>query len=100
MKKYEKLIEMEQILNNHEELVRDLNLILEKIEKESENYKSLIDYYYSEERNNDLEDDNNNLIPKTISRGVLSEDSIYNLMVDYYDTGIRMLEIGTKILKK
>ncbi|WP_067142065.1 DUF4298 domain-containing protein [Oceanivirga salmonicida] len=100
MEKYEHIKKMEEILNKHGNLIKELSLILEKIEKENENYDKLIDYYYSEQRDIDLNDDNNDMIPNTIKRGVLTEDSIYNLMIDYYDMGIKMLEIGTRILKK
>ncbi|WP_373724303.1 DUF4298 domain-containing protein, partial [Bacteroides heparinolyticus] len=31
--------------------------------------------------------------------GVLSEDAVYNMIGDNYDTAVRMLEVATGILK-
>ncbi len=100
MEKYDHIIEMENIMIEHEKMLKNLNLLLEKIENNKIEYETLIDYYYSDKRIQDLRDEEEGLIPNTINRGVLSEDEIYNLMVDYYDSGIKMLEVGTSILKK
>lgn len=100
MNKFEHISKMEDILNNHQHKVDEIYNNLEYIENHQEEYKSLIEYYYSEQRNQDLKDDENNLIPKTLNRGVLSEDAIYNLMTDYYELSVKMLEVATEILKK
>ncbi len=100
MKSFEHIEKMEAIMNSHEEIIKKLEDDLDFIENHQEDYNSLIEYYFSEQRNQDLEDDKNGIIPKTMSRGVLSEDLIYDLMSDYYDLGIRMLEVSAKILKR
>lgn len=100
MKDYSHITKMENILNNQEKLVSDLNVILDLVEKNKSEYDELVRYYYSDRRYEDLEDDSNGLIPKDMKRGVLSEDEIYNLMVDYHSTGIRLMEIALKILKQ
>ncbi len=99
MEKYEHITKMEHILNTHTEKLQTLNEILDFIEAHQADYQSLIQYYYSEQRNCDLADDENGLIPKTLNRGVLSEDAIYDLMTDYYQTGLRMLEVAHSALK-
>lgn len=100
MKSFEHIEKMETIMNSHEDIIKKLDDDLDFIENHQEDYNSLIEYYFSEQRNQDLEDDKNGIIPKTMSRGVLSEDLIYDLMSDYYDLGIRMLEVSAKILKR
>lgn len=100
MNKYEHISKMEDILNGHQHKVDEIFENLNYIENHKEEYKSLIEYYYSEQRNQDLKDEENNLIPKTLNRGVLSEDAIYNLMTDYYDLSLKMLEVAAEILKR
>ncbi len=99
MDKYEHITKMENIKNEHVQLMEELNELLDKIEACQQDYQSLIAYYYSEQRNQDLEDDKNDLIPKTLSRGVLSEDEIFDLIGDYYDASIRMMEFGLNVIK-
>lgn len=100
MKNFDHITKMENILNSHQNKVNELSENLEYIQNHQDEYKSLIEYYYSEQRNQDLEDDQNNLIPETLNRGVLSEDLIFDLMTDYYEVAVKMLEVATAILKK
>lgn len=81
------------------QMLRELNEILDKIDAYNNEYQDLIEYYYSDQRSQDLEDDSNHLIPETLCRGVLSEDEIFDLMGDYRDTSIRMLETAVKMIK-
>ena len=100
MKKYDHITQMENIMASQEELLQKLNTLLDELEANRQAYKALIDYYYSHQRSQDLEDDANHLIPESMSRGVLSEDEIFDLIGDDRDIAIRMLEIGTKMLKE
>lgn len=97
---YEHITKMEHIFNTQQEKIEQLNALLDEIEIHQREYQMLIEYYYSEQRNQDLKDDENHLIPKEIIRGVLSEDGIYNFMGERYDTGIRLMEIGLKMIKE
>lgn len=99
MKSFEHIEKMERIMDRQAEVLRDLNAALDAMESGNEDYNSLVNYYYSEQRDMDMEDDNKGLIPQNIKRGVLSEDAVYNLMSDYYETGIKMLEVATKVFK-
>lgn len=100
MENYEHITEMENILNTHTEKIQELNALLDFIDTHAEEYQALIAYYYSEQRSRDLEDEENGRIPKTLSRGVLSEDAIFDLIGDYYDVGLRMLEVAHKTLSR
>lgn len=96
---YEHITIMENIMNSQQETINKLEQILQDLELQQQNYQKLIKYYYSEQRNQDLEDDENNLIPKDLCRGVLSEDAIFDLMSDYRQAALHMLEVATSMLK-
>ncbi len=97
---YEHITKMEHIFNTQQEKIEQLNTLLDEIEIHQREYQMLIEYYYSKQRNQDLEDDKNHRIPDEMMRGVLSEDGIYDFMGDYYETGIRLMEIGLKMIKE
>ncbi len=99
MNKYEHITRMEHILNTHTEKIAALNEMLDFIEAHRADYRALIEYYYSDQRNQDLADDEKGLIPESLHRGVLSEDSICDLMTDSYEIGLRMLETAHDIFK-
>lgn len=95
----ERISKMEELLQKRESIIKQLNEVLDLIESEEENYKTLVKYYYSEERAMDIEDDDNGLFEKNLIRSVLSEDAIYNIMDENYQAAIRMMDIGLKIIK-
>lgn len=97
--KYEHITKMENIMVRQEENVRKLEFMLKVLDDEQKNYEALNEYYYSEQRSNDLEDEENHLIPENLHRGVLSEDEVYNLFLDYHDAALHMIETALKILK-
>ncbi len=100
MDKYAHITKMETIRVQQDEMLRELNRLLDAMEEHRQEYKDLITYYYSQQREQDLRDDAAHLIPETLSRGVLSEDGIFDLVGDYRDTAIRMLEIGVGMVKE
>lgn len=55
---------------------------LEKYGNELDNINELAEYYESSEWLRDFEDDEAGLIPEDIDRGALSEDGIYDLLMD------------------
>lgn len=99
MEKYTHITQMENILVQHDQKLKEMNRLLDTLDTQREEYRKLLDYYYSEQRSQDLEDDKNHLIPENMSRGVLTEDEIFDLVGDYRDTAIRMIEIGVRMLK-
>lgn len=100
MEKYAHITKMENIMAQQNKQLKELNQILDALDAHREKYKALLTYYYSEQRSQDLNDDSNHLIPETMHRGVLSEDEIFDLMGEYRDTAIRMLEIAVRMLKE
>ncbi len=100
MKSYDHIVTMERIRVQQGEMLQEMQMLLEKMEACRPEYAALIQYYYSEQREKDLEDDRAGLVPKTMKRGVLSEDEIFDLMGDYRDTAIRMMEVGLRMIKE
>ena len=75
---------------NHEELIDRINNLLNDFEKDDKNFDSLIKYYYS----NWNEDYESNL-----SSSILSEDYIYDVLGKDRELGLRLIEIGLKLMK-
>lgn len=99
MENYAHITEMEKIRIQQGELLEELNERLDTLDVSREEYRTLMEYYYSDQRAQDLKDDANHRIPQNLKRGVLSEDELYELMGDYRDTAMRMLEIAVQMLK-
>lgn len=100
MKQKERIEKFEVILNKSAELTKEVETALDNLEKYEKDYDELVKYYYSKNWSKDKEDFENNLISNVKSAWVLTEDSIYDTMIDKSQLAIRMLEIATKILKK
>lgn len=100
MEKYAHITKMENIMVQQNQQLKEMNQLLDTFDAQHEEYRELLTYYYSEQRRQDLDDDSNHLIPESIHRGVLSEDEIYELIGEYRDTAIRMLEIAVRMIKE
>ena len=90
---------MEMILNTHSQLLAELESVLDRFEAHQEAYQSLKDYYTSPEFLGDVDLSNQGKFTD-IACGILSEDAVYNLLTDHYQLGIRLLEVGTDLVKK
>lgn len=99
MMDFSHISEFEEILDAQTRIKNNLEKALREFEDSKESYKRLIEYYYSDERYEDLEADDRGEIPSNLKRGVLSEDEIYNLLSDYHELTLKMLEISTFMLK-
>ena len=99
MTNIERIENMEKILDESLSLIDDMNALSAKLKKHDEKYRELMEYYYSDERNKDLEDDENGLLPPDLKRGVLSEDGIWNMIEEYRNAAVKMMDAGLDILK-
>ena len=99
MSEYQHIQKMEEIMVEHETMLKKLEEALQAFENTQHDYKELLDYYYSEQRFLDLQADENHLLPAELQRGVLSEDGIYNLSMDTQNMAIHMMEVALKFLK-
>ena len=49
---------------------------------------------------NDIDDDENGEIPDYINKAALTQDELYNLIMDSHDTAVHMMESAVQILKQ
>lgn len=76
----ERICRMEQALNRSASALAALSDALEQYEAVKSSIASLEEYYAGPLWRQDFEDDNKGLLPKTLRRGVLSEDALYDLL--------------------
>lgn len=90
---------MEGILDEHSALLEELDALLSKVEEHQKAYLTLRDYYTSEVFMSDFEKAQIGAFDH-IKCGVLSEDAVYDLLTDQHRLGIRLLEVGTLLVKE
>ena len=82
MTNIERIMEMEQRMDRVDEALHALESALDTIIGLEDDILKLDDYYSSDEWKSDFQADESGLLPKDLKRGVLSEDGIWNLLVD------------------
>ena len=97
--KYRHIVELEAIYDKQEDLVEKINDLLDQLEESRDGYNKLKEYYHSDQFLDEYIKSNIGEIPEDIKCGILSEDSIYNLIGDNYYLAIRMIDLASKILK-
>lgn len=80
MDQLERIRYMEQLLDFVIEARKEQTISPKKKERIQEAIGILSDYYSSKEWKQDFADDEAGLLPKDLKRGVLSEDSIWNVL--------------------
>lgn len=86
---------MEQRMNRAVAAVKRLSVALDKWESAQEDITALGEYYGSDLWRQDFADDEAGLLPADLKRGVLSEDGLWNLLVD-----VRELDVLLKVTAK
>lgn len=76
--------------------VMQLSAALDSYTAAQEAIRQLSAYYGSDEWKQDLADDEAGLLPREMKRGVLSEDSIWNLLEDNKELLARIKAMVTK----
>ncbi len=99
MNRIERIQAMEALLNETGDAVEALANALEDYAAAQAKIRRLNAYYGSESWHGDREADENGKLPGELRRGVLSEDLIYDVLTGNRDNAVRMLELGTEILK-
>lgn len=79
-------------------LQSETNNVLTSLENQLDELQKLTQYYTNEWME-DHDADNNAVVPSDLKRGILSEDLLYNQLVDYHELALRLIKIGTKILE-
>ena len=82
MKKTKQIIRIEQMEKLYDEslsIIKDYKKSLNKLKRNQKNI-NLLEDYYSKHWLKDYEADENNRLPKDLKRGVLSQDTLYDLL--------------------
>lgn len=82
MNQIERIQFMERILDEATEAVKELQEALEKYIAVQKQIEELDAYYGGADWRNDFNDDAAGKLPRDLKRGVLSEDAVYNFLVD------------------
>ena len=85
---------MERHLHAALAAVKRLEGALDKWEAVQDAIAALDGYYGSDEWRKDYEDDEAGILPSDLSRGVLSEDGIWNLLTDCKELNERLRALG------
>ena len=99
MKQIERIEKMERYLDESAEAVRALSEALERYEAVQSSLKKLSDYYGSTLWIKDFEDDEEGKLPIDLKRGVLSEDTVYDLLTDHHALMLRMSKAVAKSIE-
>lgn len=97
---YKHIEDLEKIFDNHQLAIDKLSEAILLYEKSLEEYHKLRDYYGSERYFLDMDACNEDKFPKDLKCGILSEDLVFNQIGENYQLGIKMLELGTDVMKK
>ena len=92
----ERIKKMEEKLDDVTPKIRAFEESLNNMKKVFEDMKILSDYY-SNDWKKDYEADEEGKIPKDLKRGILGQDTLYDLFNDYYQIGNDMKELSDKI---
>ena len=90
---------MEEYLDNSSAAVEGLSKALDEYEAVQKQYRKLSDYYSSERWLKDFEADEAGKLPADLKRGVLSEDAVYDLVIENRDLVVRMMKIAAKAIE-
>ena len=80
MDQMERIMYMEQILNEAAEAVSSLSAAVETYAAVQDRLQELAAYYGSDQWRQDFDDDSAGNLPPQLRRGVLSEDAVYDLL--------------------
>ena len=96
MNQVEHIQRMEQHLDTVSEAVQSLSDALDAYTAVRPQLQELIDYYESPQWLADYDADNAGLIPSDLKRGVLSQDTVYNLLTEHQ----RLLDVMKQLTKE
>ena len=83
MTRIERITHMEELLDKSTEVIARLEQALEDFAALQPDIAELEAYYTSPQWRKDFEADEAGKLPKDLKRGVLSEDTVYDLLTDY-----------------
>jgi hypothetical protein len=100
MSQLERIQKMEKHLNKYSQVLARAQEALAELERCQSDYIQLRDYYTGQNFFDDLEYSNSPEFPENIACGVLSEDAVYDLMGEHFETAINLLDLSSSMLKE
>ena len=100
MKRTERIEQMEQRLERSAESIRELEAAVSAYEAAQDDYYKLLTYYSSAQWMRDYEADEAGKLPADLKRGVLSEDAVYDLLLEHRDLMARLSRLVTRALEE
>ena len=94
MSQLKRIQDMEEHLNKYAQTLAAAQSALAELEASQKNYIQLRDYYTSQVFFDDLE------FPENVACGVLSEDAVYDLMGEHFETALQLLDLSSAMLKE
>jgi hypothetical protein len=99
MKRTDRVSSIEKIMDEMQTGVSELRTALDRFSDGQKRYGRLIDYYGSTQWLKDYEADEAGKLPADLKRGVLSEDGMYDLILEYKELLIDLLATAENGLK-
>ena len=93
MNRIDRIKQMEKYFDESSKAIDKLNNALDNYLKIDKHYQKLIDYYISNKWMKDYEDDEKGKLPKNLKRGILSEDAIYDLIIEHKEIIKKIMKI-------
>lgn len=90
MKRLDRIKNMEKALNASSAAVNKLAEAMDGYERAQGELKALFDYYGSMKWREDREADEEGKLPEDLPRGVLSEDAVYDLIIEHRELMARL----------
>ena len=100
MTRIERIQAMEALLDETSDAVEALANALEEYAAVQAKIRRLSRYYGSDQWYDDRAVDDAGRLPEDLKRGVLTEDLVYDVITGNRDNALRMLEIGTDIMRR
>ena len=100
MKRTERIEQMEQRLERSAGSIRELEAAVSAYEAAQDDYYKLLTYYSSAQWMRDYEADEAGKLPADLKRGVLSEDAVYDLLLEHRDLMARLSRLVTRALEE
>ena len=99
MRREDRISAMEKIMEEMGSATEELRAALDAFSGGQKRFSKLIDYYGSPQWMRDYEADEQGKISPDIKRGVLSEDGVYDLILDYKELLLDLLSVAEEGLK-
>lgn len=95
----ERIAHYEQLMTELASDMEDLEELLKTLQETQQTAAALSKYYSSSDWTLDKDFSESEYFPESRTSGVLSEDGLYNLLGDYYEAGMCLMEQGLRMIK-